>query len=418
MTGQSEIAECHRMVTDRAAAALGLGERYGLAVGRPASLLVLPAADGIDVLRRQVRPRYVVANGRLVAENPVADTVLHWPGEAPRSVDFVRDADRAHPPSMPARTHSPMTAVTAVTTTRPRAPQDVLRDASRAADPVAWPDGKSAAATLGFDLDAEAVVLTADPSNAARLSVMTHQAYGPLTGVPRILRLLARHEVRATFFVPGYSAERYPELVRKIVDAGHEIAHHGYLHEAVRGMSPSAEGDMLDRGLDALERVAGLRPTGYRAPMWETTYATASLLADRGFTYDSSLMDSDVPYILAEHDRPGARSLVEIPVHWALDDWEQYAYLPEVFGSGLIESPAKVLEMWSLELRAMSDEGGCFALTNHPFLSGRPARLRALEQLVELMKSLDIWIATADEVARHVRTLDLAPRSFPQPVVE
>jgi hypothetical protein len=152
--------------------------------------------------------------------------------------------------------------------------------------------------------------------------------------------------------------------------------------------------------------------------MWETTYATAGLLADRGFTYDSSLMDSDVPYVLAEHDRPGARSLVEIPVHWALDDWEQYAYLPEVFGSGLIESPAKVLEMWSLELRAMSDEGGCFALTNHPFLSGRPARLRALEQLVELMKSLDVWIATADEVARHVRTLNLEPRSFPQPVVE
>ncbi|HXA61994.1 MAG TPA: polysaccharide deacetylase, partial [Streptosporangiaceae bacterium] len=268
------------------------------------------------------------------------------------------------------------------------------------------------------DLDAESVVLTADPSNATRLSVMSHQAYGPLTGVPRILRLLERHELRATFFVPGYSAERYPELVRRIAGAGHEIAHHGYLHEAVRGMSPEDEAAMLDRGLEALERVTGLRPTGYRAPMWETTYATAGLLLDRGFEYDSSLMDSDVPYILAEHDRPGARSLVEIPVHWALDDWEQYAYLPEVFGSGLIESPAKVLEMWSLELRAMYDDGGCFSLTNHPFLSGRSARLRTLEQLIEMMKSLEMWIATAGEVAQHVRALGLAPRSFPQPIVE
>jgi peptidoglycan/xylan/chitin deacetylase (PgdA/CDA1 family) len=151
--------------------------------------------------------------------------------------------------------------------------------------------------------------------------------------------------------------------------------------------------------------------------MWETTYATPGLLLDRGFAYDSSLMDSDVPYLLAEHDRPGARSLVEIPVHWALDDWEQYAYVPEVFGSGLIESPAKVLEMWSLELRAMYDEGGCFSLTNHCFLS-RPSRLRGLEQLIELMKSLGVWTTTAGEVARHIRTLGLAPRSFPQPAPE
>jgi peptidoglycan/xylan/chitin deacetylase (PgdA/CDA1 family) len=236
--------------------------------------------------------------------------------------------------------------------------------------------------------------------------------------VPRILRLLARQDLRATFFVPGYTAERYPDVVRRIVEAGHELAHHGYLHEAVRGMSPADEAAMVDRGLDALERVTGLRPTGYRAPMWETTYATAGLLLDRGFEYDSSLMDSDVPYLLAEHDLPGARSLVEIPVHWALDDWEQYAYVPEVFGTGLIESPAKVLEMWSLELHAMRDEGGCFALTNHPFLSGRPARLRALEQLIDVMKSLDVWIATAGDVARHVRTLGLAARSFPQPMVE
>jgi peptidoglycan/xylan/chitin deacetylase (PgdA/CDA1 family) len=303
------------------------------------------------------------------------------------------------------------------TDTAPGSP--VAHNATRSADPIAWPGNTSAAAILSFDLDAEAVVLSSDVTNATRLSVMSHQAYGPLTGVPRILRLLQRHDLRATFFVPGYTAERYPETIATIVDAGHEIAHHGYLHERVRGMSASEEAEMLDRGLAALWRVAGLRPAGYRAPMWETTYATPGLLMDRGFMYDSSLMDCDVPYILAEHAGPGARSLAEIPVHWALDDWEQYAYLPEVFGSGLIESPAKVLEMWSLELQSLASEGGCFSLTNHPFLSGRPARLRVLEQLIEMMRSLpSLWIATAEEVACHIRSLDLQPRSFPPAIIE
>nr|WTB35037.1 cytosine deaminase [Streptomyces sp. NBC_00830] len=414
LTSPAEITECHRMITDRAADVLGLGEGYGLAVGRPASFLVLPAADGIDVLRRQVRPRYVIAKGHVVAEGPGADTVLFWPGEEPRAVDFVRDADRvAAPAPVVPQEENPATAAASVRV-EPRVPEPRSADVTRPADRITWPDGRPGAAVLGFDLDAEAVALTADPSSAGRLSVMTHQAYGPLTGVPGILRLLERQEMQATFFVPGYTAERYPDLVRRIADAGHEIAHHGYLHEVVRGMSPAQEATMLDRGLEALEKVTGVRPAGYRAPMWETTYATPGLLLDRGFAYDSSLMDSNVPYVLAEHDRPGARSLVEIPVHWALDDWEQYAYVPEVFGSGLIESPAKVLEMWSLELRAMAEEGGCFSLTNHCFLS-RPARLRALEQLIELMKSLGVWTATAGEAAGFVGSLGLAPRSFPPP---
>jgi cytosine deaminase len=433
LTAPGEIAECHGMITERAAAVLGLDDRYGLAEGRPASFLVLPATDGVDVLRRQVRPRYVVANGHLVAQAPVADPVLHWPGEEPRPVDFVRDTDRPRA----AVSASAVLRVAEPGSTRDAAPEaacgsaaesagpeaaapgaPAVRDATRPADPVTWPGGATAAAILSFDLDAEAVALTADPANATRLSVMSHQAYGPLTGVPRILRLLRRHELRATFYVPGYTAERYPEVVGKIADAGHEIAHHGYLHEAVRGMSPAEEAAMLDRGLAALKRVAGVRPAGYRAPMWETTYATPGLLLDRGFEYDSSLMDCDVPYVLAEHAGPDARSLVEIPVHWALDDWEQYAYVPEVFGSGLIESPAKALEMWSLELRAIYDDGGCFSLTNHPFLSGRSARLRALEQLIETMKSLPtLWVAPAGDVARHVGSLNLAARSFPQPMI-
>jgi peptidoglycan/xylan/chitin deacetylase (PgdA/CDA1 family) len=288
-------------------------------------------------------------------------------------------------------------------------------DATRAADPIAWPHGARAAAALTFDLDAEAVMLSTDPSSADRLMVMTHQAYGPLTGVPRLLALLRRQEVTATFFVPGFTAERYPSVIRAIVDDGHEIAHHSYLHESTMGMSRADEAAMIDRALDSLDRVAGVRPSGYRAPMWEINRHTPDLLVERGFAYDSSLMDCDVPYVLAAD---GGGDLVEIPCHWALDDWEQYAYLPDLTGSGLIESPAKVLEMWTWELEGMVDVGGCFVLTNHPFLSGRPGRVRALERLIERMRATDgLWIATMDEIARHTRSLSLQPRSFPKPVI-
>jgi peptidoglycan-N-acetylglucosamine deacetylase len=284
--------------------------------------------------------------------------------------------------------------------------------------PVPWPSGHTAAACLTFDLDAEAAVLTADISALHRMSPMSHQAYGPLVGVPRILDLLARHDVRATFFVPGYSAHRYPAVVRSVAEAGHEIAHHSYFHENTIGMDAQTEADMIDLGLRALWDVAGVRPAGYRAPMWELTYNTPKLLADRGFLYDSSLMDADYPYRLAVPMADEGSSLVEVPVCWGLDDWEQYAFLPDLIGSGVIESPAKVLEMWSLELEAMYRIGAAFVLTCHPFLSGRPARAYVLEKLIERLAGLPgLWVTTVGDVARHVAGLDLTPRTCPQPAL-
>ena len=99
---------------------------------------------------------------------------------------------------------------------------------------------------------------------------------------------------------------------------------------------------------------------------------------------------------------------MEIPVQWALDDWEQYCYVPGVFGSGLIESPAKAAELWSLELAAMREERGCFVLTAHPFLSGRASRAAALGRIMaEATAAGDVWIAPLVEVADHVRELGL-----------
>lgn len=274
-----------------------------------------------------------------------------------------------------------------------------------------WPDGVRAAACFTFDVDAESPILFDHPESAGWLDVMSHQAYGPRTGVPRILRVLDRQGIRATFFVPGYTAERWPEAVRAIRDAGHEIGHHGYLHEGARS-APDAETEerRLLRGLEVLHDVAGVRPIGYRAPMWELSYRLPALLARHGFRYDSGLMDADHPYRLATGPEPGAPSIVELPGHWSLDDWEPYNYLPGITGSGVIASPADVLARWTLELEALVREGGLFMLTNHPFVSGRASRAAALETLIERARAIDgLWIASAEEIAAHVAGLPLEP---------
>jgi len=281
---------------------------------------------------------------------------------------------------------------------------------------TSWPNGASAAAAFCFDLDAESAVLSFSPEASTRMSVMTHQSYGPLVGVPRLLGVLERLGIRATFFVPGYTAHRYPDTVRTIAAAGHEIAHHGYLHEPLGDADEAAEIDYLERGLAALEEVTGERPVGYRAPMWELNYRSPGLLAERGFLYDSSLMDGDSPYELFTGN--GDERIVEIPIHWAVDDWEQYCYLPSLFDGGLIESPEKCREMWSLEFNATTREGGCFVLTAHPFLSGRPSRAAALAQVMEeAVNAPHVWVATMADIATHVRAQDLAPRRVTEPKI-
>lgn len=277
-----------------------------------------------------------------------------------------------------------------------------------------WPHGTQAAAAFTFDVDAESAVLWNAHATADRMSVISHQAYGPLVGVPRLLEILARREITATFFVPGYTAHRYPDVVRRIVDGGHELAHHGYLHEQPTALDEAGEIEALDRGLEALEQVAGVRPSGYRAPMWDLSWRTPGLLLERGFLYDSSLMDADAPYELSVAGR--SESLVEIPIQWALDDWEQYCFLPEISGSGLIETPAKAAELWRAEFDAMAEVGGCWVLTNHPFLSGRPSRAAELDRLMgHVQERADVWLAPLGEIAAHTRSLGLASRSIEYP---
>lgn len=276
---------------------------------------------------------------------------------------------------------------------------------------MSWLGGKRAVAVLSFDVDAESPILAQGRRYAAHAMVMTHQAYGPLVGVPRLLELLSDYGLPATFFVPGLTAERYPQTVERIVEAGHEVGHHSYSHRSPVDLGADEERADFERALEALDRV-GVKPAGHRAALWEASWQTPRLVAEYGLSYDSSLMDSDRPYRL----RVGDASIAELPPHWSLDDWEQYAYLPRPDIGGVIESPAKVLELWRAELDAMRRHGCLFMLTCHPFLSGRPSRVEALRALIEhALEAGDVEFATGARVAERamddgsLEERDLAP---------
>ena len=274
---------------------------------------------------------------------------------------------------------------------------------------MSWLADKRAVAVLSFDVDAESPILAAGRRYATHAMVMTHQAYGPLVGVPRLIELLADYGLPATFFVPGLTAERYPRTVELIVEAGHEVGHHSYSHRSPVDLTPDEERADFERALAALDRL-GVKPSGHRAAMWEASWETPRLVAEHGLSYDSSLMDSDRPYRL----RVDGATIAELPPHWSLDDWEQYAFLPRPEIGSVIESPAMVLEMWRGELDAMRRHGCLFMLTCHPFLSGRAGRVEALRALIEhALEVGDVEFATAATVAeRAMVDADLPERDL------
>jgi peptidoglycan/xylan/chitin deacetylase (PgdA/CDA1 family) len=277
---------------------------------------------------------------------------------------------------------------------------------------MSWLGDSAALAVLSFDVDAESAILAQGRRYADHAMVMTHQAYGPLVGVPRLLGLLEDFGITGTFFVPGLTADRYPQVVERIAAAGHEIGHHSYGHLSPVDLGEAREREDFERALEALDRV-GVRPKGHRSALWEASWGTPALVAEYGLEYDSTLMDDDRPYLL-ETERG---TIAELPPHWSLDDWEQYAYLPRPPIGVNIESPAKVLDLWTNELDAMRRHGCLFMLTNHPFLSGRPGRVETLRRLVEhALDRGDVEFVTAAEAAARVREDPQATKRTLRPV--
>jgi peptidoglycan-N-acetylglucosamine deacetylase len=261
-----------------------------------------------------------------------------------------------------------------------------------------WLGDAAAGVMITFDIDAETNLLSKADAYRDYLTPMSHHQYGPRIAVPRILEMLERQEVPATFFVPGLTAERWPETVSSIVDAGHEVGLHGYMHYSPTHLSHEGEREEIDKALSALGQI-GVSPVGCRVPVWAPTIWTYQLLLEYGMKYDTSLMDDDRPYLL---ETPWGR-LAELPPHWMLDDWEQYAYLAEPFIGSNIESTRKVFEIWADELDAMRRTHSLLILTLHPLISGRPSRLAVVERLIEFAKDCgDVAFLRCDAVAEKV----------------
>jgi peptidoglycan/xylan/chitin deacetylase (PgdA/CDA1 family) len=243
-----------------------------------------------------------------------------------------------------------------------------------------WRNGAAAVAMLTFAVDGVTPVLAAGRRHADNAMAITHQQFDARRGTPRLLDILDEFDIRATFFVPGISAELWPALVTEIVERGHDVAHHSYSHRPATQLTAAEERTEFERGYEALAKL-GIAPNGYRSPMWAATWSSAGLAVEHGLTYDTSLMDDDRPYVIETDHGP----LVELPPHWSLDDWEQYAYLPEPHLGYVIEPPEKALALWTAELDGLREFGGLFQLTAHSFLSGRAGRARNLRRMIEII---------------------------------
>jgi peptidoglycan/xylan/chitin deacetylase (PgdA/CDA1 family) len=259
-----------------------------------------------------------------------------------------------------------------------------------------WPEGVRCCAVLSFDLDAElfwSVWLDRKPTLLDR----SQGEYGPKVGLPRILAMLARHDLPATFFVPGWVAEKYPDAVGRITDAGHEIAHHGYHHENFATLSAAAQREVLSAGARALEAATGRTPRGSRLIPGEDT---AAILREAGYLYSSIMMDAEMPYRHMIDGQPS--DLIELPVTFAFNDSSVFAY---TFGLAKpLLTPRVVEAMYLDEFEALYAEGGFCMFMFHPQLIGRPGRLRMLERVVTYMNARsDVLFTTAEKVADRCR---------------
>lgn len=279
-------------------------------------------------------------------------------------------------------------------------------------NPIPWPNGARCAVAFTFDMDADSFLHLAHPKDAhRRVSVLSQLRYGPEIAVPRILDLYRRYDMKQTFFVPAWCIERYPKAVAAMVEGGHEVAHHGFIHEHPSELSRDEEQHWLRRSIEIIERHTGQRPRGYRAPLYNFSEHTLDFLLEEGFTYDASLMGDDQPYLV----QGDGGDLVELPTHWGLDDWPPYVHMMDIDYTMPVRAPSEAITAFRDEFDAAWEYGGLWVAVWHPFVSGRLARLRAVEGLIRYMHDKGgVWFARMEEIAAHLRSVsesgDYEPR--------
>ena len=261
-------------------------------------------------------------------------------------------------------------------------------------------------ACLTFDFDAVSGFI----AQGARSPTPISRGEFGVVGAERLLALLRRHEIPATWFIPGHTIETYPEMSTRIADAGHEIGHHGWTHMTPVSMSRDEEEAALQRGSEAIVRLCGRKPRGYRSPAWDLSENTVELLVAHGFLYESSMMGNDYsPYhartgdaiALEEPMRFGPEtSLIEMPISWHLDDYPHFEYVrTRSYQNQGLMAAGGVLQNWVDDFEYMTRTTGWGALTYtcHPFVIGRGHRMMMLERLIDALTRLGATFLTMED---------------------
>ena len=267
--------------------------------------------------------------------------------------------------------------------------------------PGAWPNGARVAVCLSFDVDNE-LLQRANPLPVP-LSV---GEYGATTSLPRILSLLDRHQVPATFFIPAMSAMLHPEMVPAIMQRHrHEIGVHGWIHEFWPGIGDAArEEQLLNQSIDYLTKATGKRPVGVRAPSSGFSPHTFDLIRKAGFLYDSSLLAADEPYQILTNGQPSG--VIEVPISEIDNDFVYYGET----ANGSLPSPEAVFLIYKAEFDMAFEERTLFVLTQHPHVGGRRSRIAQLDRLISYIKSKPgVWFATLEQVANFVKNVNALP---------
>ena len=270
--------------------------------------------------------------------------------------------------------------------------------AGRRLVPDPWPDQARVAVGISFDSDHESIPLVRRRFSPGEIS---RGEYGARAAVPRILNLLAQHDIPASFFTPAVVAQLHPDEVRRVVDAGHEVGLHGWIHELNSKLDQATERELTLRAAEVLEEIAGTRPVGIRTPSWDFSPHTLAVIRELGLLYDSSLMADDDPYEILDSGEP--TGVIELPVEWIRDD---YVYFAMDRNSTIRPHtpPSSVLDIFKAEFDGAYRERGAFILTMHPHVIGHRSRIVVLDALIEHIKDHDdVWFATHADIALACR---------------
>ena len=264
-------------------------------------------------------------------------------------------------------------------------------------------------ATVCLSFDFDAISVWAGTLGLTSPQYVSRGEYGANIASPRILDVLDREEIPTTWFIPGLDVDTYPDVCKRIRDSGHEIGHHGYGHEGPTSQTEEQERHTIERGLESLDKVLGVKPSGYRSPAFDLSANSTRLLQEYGFTYDSSLMANDFELYRCRtgdviHTDKAIEfgptiDLVEAPVSWTLDDFPftEFVLSPQFYAPASTDVEAMAAR-WISELDFMMEEApdGVFIQTFHPQAIGRGSRLRILERVIRNAKDHGVTFSTID----------------------